>query len=76
MGKWGTKPACWGALGPVVPAAVSLGVELHGNSSISSITAAVGQRLACMVATQSAMYHRLREMHVTYNTYNPVSDDH
>jgi hypothetical protein len=41
-----------------------LGVELHGSSSI---TAAVGQRLACMVAAQSAVYRRLREMHVTYD---------
>jgi hypothetical protein len=41
-----------------------LGVELHGSSSI---TAAVGQRLACMVTAQSAVYRRLREMHVTYD---------
>jgi hypothetical protein len=41
-----------------------LGVELHGSSSI---TAAVGQRLACMVTAQSAVYRRLREMHVIYD---------
>ena len=41
-----------------------LGVELHANSSI---TAAVGHRLACMVAAQSAVYRRLREMHVSYD---------
>jgi hypothetical protein len=41
-----------------------LGVDLHGSSSI---TAAVGQRLACMVTAQSAVYRRLREMHVTYD---------